>query len=680
MSESKLEKLKDKKIALVMPPAPSYGENFSWLDYPSLIFIENHLRKNGLKSNMIDLHFKFIMRMLNDKSIKEDANRTKAEMKELLKEKNLLKDKIEYYLHIFHHLNWLKKVNKEMDLNGVKNIYELAQKNPFLKDNSLYFLISDYDIFRKKHGLNNDRHFLEGIEEEFIKWLEKALEEIIEDKNLVKYDFIGITVPSLVHFPYAMLLSRLIKQKSDCVIVMGGPAIILTADEELKALQQKGFFDEFVKLGGEKQFLKILKERSDIEVDDKESSDLSTNINEQVLMYPTETQIKKKEAKLSINFGCYWNKCSFCDFCNLYDKFQIKKVDILIDEMEHLNKEYGMDSFMLNTESLVPEYAKKLSLKIIKRGLKIKWHPIFMRVDKKFTIEIFKTMKKSGCELSKTSIGVESFCNEALEFLNKPYKKEDIVLFFETARKAGLVFGQLNMIIDTPGTTLVESYEGVKIMKEYIDVLSDYACSRLHLTASSPICKDYKQNLITPIYEMEKNEEDYSKRFNFLNHCELYCNRISFKNSATIDKEMFKKLEMEYEKLYDYLHLFMHHPKLDRHKMIDFMDNKNMSFDLKLKMFDNMEILGSIKKSGDKHNQGFIVPKIDFFVTGSFLRGHKYIKHMKAGETHKFSEIIKHNIEEGVIDDNTQGVSNMIDFFAHLLSRHYFEDAEIIPL
>lgn len=680
MGNKHIQSSNKKKVALILAPCISTTYMIDWKEYPSTMFLSSYLQKNGIICDEVNFNSFLLNDRVEDAVLQEEFELTKKELKSLSKDGFIPDSEIDYYLTGFHYFKWLKRLKAAKVEKGAKLLDDLDTKGGLFKDDAFYFLVSKYDIFRRKCNLNNDKSIFEDIDPHFIKELESYFSKLLTQNSLAeKYNFYAISIPSILHYPYALILSKVIKQKNkDSYVCVGGPAVNLTDFSDLDWFRKQGYFDDYFVGNSEKKLLhkikELIKSENSILTDSTHYNpdsmpDINAPwvINEQILMFPPERQIQKKEAMLIVSQGCYWNKCSFCDYCHLYKSPQIKKINVLIDEMVYLDKSFGIKKFALNTESLPPEYAKELSEELMQRKLKYTWIPIFMRIDLNYTPKIFKLMKLAGCDSSNTTIGVESFCDDELKFLNKPYRRKEILLFFENAKKAGISFGQINFISDAPGVTFKESMEGIGIMKKNISLFRDLACSNFSLTSTSNLMKKGGHDLLI-IDNSKKPKKEYIRKFDSINHCKLYCNVVSFINKSGMTREEQEKVEQEYEVLFTLYKVFDNYPSLDRVSFVKFSDGNLGDMDLFLKTSKDMITV-------ETNSRSLKVPNEGFFINTFFLKNFDRIRFIEPGKEYSFSEIVHENLSNGnMTKDQIYELRNFIIF---LLSKKYFVAARL---
>lgn len=181
--------------------------------------------------------------------------------------------------------------------------------------------------------------------------------------------------------------------------------------------------------------------------------------------------------------GCPY-RCIFCSRVAVSDKVRHRTASKVVDEIELLMEQYGINSFVFLDDTFTLKRAHTLELcrEIIARGLKIKWscNTRANTVDR----DLLAHMKEAGCQL--ILIGVESgderFRNEVV---NKKITNQDISRMRQWCRELKIPLG-CYLMLGFPGETMEEIGKTVRFAKDYdMDLMSIhtttvYPGSRLH--------------------------------------------------------------------------------------------------------------------------------------------------------------------------------------------------------
>ena len=171
---------------------------------------------------------------------------------------------------------------------------------------------------------------------------------------------------------------------------------------------------------------------------------------------------------------CWWGKCSFCAWPQLYPKFRVRSVENVLNEIGMLIEKYNVKEIFDDSGTLMTgKWLEDLCNGLIDRGYnkKIKYS-CNMRFGA-LKLEDYQLMKKAGFRLLK--FGLESGNQKTLDRLEKGVKINDIIEGCRLAKKAGLTV-HLTMITGFPFETEDESLNTYNLtknlmLKGYADIL-----------------------------------------------------------------------------------------------------------------------------------------------------------------------------------------------------------------
>lgn len=135
---------------------------------------------------------------------------------------------------------------------------------------------------------------------------------------------------------------------------------------------------------------------------------------------------------------CPWNKCTFCSWTTIYNKYRTRSVDNLLNEIGFLIERYGVkeifdDSGTFPGGNWLIEFCEGM----ISRGFNKKiLFSCNMRFDYLKDPDIPKLMKRAG--FRKIKSGLESANQKTLERINKGIEVQDIIEGCKNASKAGI--------------------------------------------------------------------------------------------------------------------------------------------------------------------------------------------------------------------------------------------------
>ncbi len=323
--------------------------------------------------------------------------------------------------------------------------------------------------------------------------------EFAEEEELSQYDYIGISVPDLSQLIPAFTLSRILKSKTRAKICIGGNYITQNKADFMRHSEIFGEYVDFLSVGdGEISIIELaeylsgkrksLSEVSNIVFSDESGNAVFTfeskkldfkDISYLDLDNVDFSQYFSPEPVLPVQLskGCYWGKCSFCDYYYGQQCFDIKKTEDVINELRYYNEKYGIRRFSVIDEAVPPKYYIKLSEAIIESGLDITYYS-FARLEDDFTPDALKTMYRSGARILLW--GYEAYSERVLNMMNKGINadiREDILKF---SHDAG-IWNNVLFIIGYPTETREEVNKTLDFVRSNRDFVNSTTPSNFSL-------------------------------------------------------------------------------------------------------------------------------------------------------------------------------------------------------
>lgn len=296
----------------------------------------------------------------------------------------------------------------------------------------------------------------------------KDIPEIIKKERPTIVGISGIITAKAYMY---MVLAKILKDiDPGIIIIVGGLHFTLTPEESLKICRQ---IDYIVIGEGELTFLELIKaieknrKKSDMVdirgiayLDDEGNyiqtpprpliEDLDVLPMPAYHLLPMDKYVFPMLGKNTITCvfsrGCLY-RCIFCAesavWKGTYRERSAKKV---VDELELLMKKYKKEGFYIGDDSFLLNRQRNLDFlnEMEKRKLNGKFR-IFSRVDHIImNRDLLERFKKIG--LTAIFVGVESFSQDTLDYMNKRQKVDDIKLMAKYVKKAGIPVLITNLI------------------------------------------------------------------------------------------------------------------------------------------------------------------------------------------------------------------------------------------
>ena len=181
---------------------------------------------------------------------------------------------------------------------------------------------------------------------------------------------------------------------------------------------------------------------------------------------PTTFGMRAPATTFITSRGCP-QSCVFCTIKTVWDdmNFRSRSPKNVVDELEHLNKEYGIEEFywMDDAAGTSKKRLTEICDEIIERKLDIKWTTPNGIAHWYLDEKVLDKMKTAGCY--RVTFGMESGNLETRKYIGKPFSLEQATKMLAHANKIGL-WTICTFIIGFP----VEDEESI------MDTI-DYACS-----------------------------------------------------------------------------------------------------------------------------------------------------------------------------------------------------------
>jgi anaerobic magnesium-protoporphyrin IX monomethyl ester cyclase len=287
---------------------------------------------------------------------------------------------------------------------------------------------------------------------------------------------VAVTSATLTYKSALKIVKMSKEVNPECLTIMGGSHVTFW-DE--KALQECPELDIVVRKEGENTLLEIVQKlEAGKSFDD--TIGITCRKNSQIIRNPDRPYIENldelpfpaihlwplecfKYVPVITGRGCAYG-CKYCSCPRIGGrKYRVRSVKKVVDEIEYLNKEFGVKrfTFLDDTFTFIQSRAKEICNEIINRKLRIQWD-CNNRVDS-VTKELLLKMKEAGC--TDVWFGVESGSQLIINAMDKGFTIEQTIKAFKWAKEAGLtVFA--HTILGFPGETRETAWETIKLIEK----------------------------------------------------------------------------------------------------------------------------------------------------------------------------------------------------------------------
>jgi anaerobic magnesium-protoporphyrin IX monomethyl ester cyclase len=318
----------------------------------------------------------------------------------------------------------------------------------------------------------------------FLPYFNDLFAECIRNKS---WDFIGLSVNYTSQLPFAIWMSKYIRSLSPSSIISVGGTEISDIFKQLRDpnLIWQVFPDcDVIMVGeGETALVKILQaiQRKEHLPGDHSGVLLRGDVVKSTKPVVYEDVPNLPETKYDIwnwsqywspepvvlyspTRGCYWNKCTFCDYGLNTDTptspSRERPVDKVVDELAVISKFSRTIYFAVDAMS--PLYLKKLAKALIEKDVNIRWSAE-LRLERSLKRELAYDLKKAGCVC--ISFGYESGNQRILDLINKGVQLKEVPQILRQLSEAN-IGAQMMGFVGFPGETLAEALETFQFLKE----------------------------------------------------------------------------------------------------------------------------------------------------------------------------------------------------------------------
>jgi anaerobic magnesium-protoporphyrin IX monomethyl ester cyclase len=445
------------KITLIHPPLDD-----PTLPYHSTAYLAGHLHHNGFKDvAMRDLNVEFVNYCITEPAVNffyEESERRLADFRSMAG-MNLLQQ--EEYLDL-----WRQRRIEAGDLAIAAR--QLRARESFL-DYSTY--LKSVDLINRYFGFLGSLAFpsaignlrqlcmarfsIYSLQDLFNQTLSDKLcfplqpffqEKIAADPEIAQSDCLGISIVYDHQMSYALWLARNLRQRwPEKRIVLGGTSI----SQFYKYMKNKNdlsrFFsvcDAIVVGEGETAICEIANTTGDLGQRPIPNT-ITYDAHRDVVRLPERIHYENVPAlgaprydhpwelylspARGVNYsptrGCYWNRCTFCDYGLNTDRptspWRERKIDQVVADLRTATERDRIEYVYFAVDVMAPGYVERLSDSMLQSEIKVKW-AAELRMEKIFSPDRCQKMAQSGCVC--ISFGMESGNQRILDLIDKGTK------------------------------------------------------------------------------------------------------------------------------------------------------------------------------------------------------------------------------------------------------------------
>jgi len=327
---------------------------------------------------------------------------------------------------------------------------------------------------------------------------EEMLHQDIERDILVQLDkiapdIVGISVAFSEQLPNAVRLARFLRsQRPGLRIIVGGSQINLLVEEQVRGLDESNLFDCIVLGNGETMISDVVRSlrESPMRLGIIRSGPItSDDLDELPRPAFCDTTLYFRPLILPVlaQKGCYWGKCTFCDYIRLADlggrRYVSRHHEVVLQEIQDLHETFAPESIQLVSDAVPPAWYQRLAIVAIEQRVKLNTTSYMMH-SPALSRQDFDHLAKAG--VKSIVFGTESTNARLLALMKKHATPNVVVRNIRDARRAG-IYTVVNAIIDFPTTTYEEALDVLHDFRRLMPFMDVFNPTLFDLTAGTEI-------------------------------------------------------------------------------------------------------------------------------------------------------------------------------------------------
>lgn len=511
----------------------------------STLLIKGYLNENNISSKQVDLSNEFLKKCINSHYI---SNKFKDYYNSLNKDNKYVIKNIDKTVNILKsskaNTTEITTANEELlkYLNIYANCFYINWTHRGLDFNLKISTIDDVIKFSKSK--NN-----------------KIFDCVFQPLELKDNDIHYLSIQFPFQLPYALRFAKKIKNKSSqSKVILGGDYITHIIKNTSELMTKCEDIDAIVLFGEHRYLLNLIEyfynnhSNAISNTIIRENGKIVNNKKTKCTQYAKDQYIPSfddlnldnylsnlKLVSLTLNYGCYHSKCTFCSRYFYYNGYATYNLDRIFELIKKLYYEQSIEAIYFVDECVPPSTLIKLAKYLLDNDIKIKWM-VETRIDKELVNpSIAKLLYDSGCR--EISFGIESYNKKILKDMNKQIDLKTAKQVMKSFFEAGITVSATFMI-GYPTENIFNILKTLLFIKnfKYIDT---FGLGIFNYMRNSKIVNDSKLNEevdLNLIYR--KNNDNYN----------FYHSIISkFNNSKKIKKFSIFRNKVLYRSQYLFL-------------------------------------------------------------------------------------------------------------------------------
>ena len=340
------------------------------------------------------------------------------------------------------------------------------------------------------------------------------------------YDIICVSLTDVSQLVAVFTLMKLLKAHTNATVVLGGNYATQISQNIIQYPQIFGQYFDYLSIGNGETALPILCKALDhqceietvpnlIYYSEKYNKIMDTGFScapfrMDALAFPDYTGYDFDDYftpeilfPIELSKGCYWGKCTFCDYAYGQQEYSPKAIERIIRELKYFAERFGATKFVFVDECIPPAFYNALADAIIEAGLKIHYYS-FARLEKGYTKEVLQNLYKSGARLLLW--GYEAQSERVMKLMNKGIDIKNRLQILRDSRGAGIWNNGL-FIFGYPTETMEEMQMTMDFVNAHRWEIPSCSFTDFKLKKHSILSEEVGKN---GVYSLESNGDFFS--------------------------------------------------------------------------------------------------------------------------------------------------------------------------
>ncbi len=363
----------------------------------------------------------------------------------------------------------------------------------------------DFLYYQNASPVDSSRYLLQGARDlrQHNLFLDIFQRGIVSDIVRERPDIVGISIPTMGQMLAGMTLAHLIKQSGlDCHITAGGPHISMLREQIPQAPVLFDLIDSAVIFDGEIPLLRLA-EALDGDAKLENVPNLIYKASDQIHVNPVHTHPDATTMLLPdfdglpldrylapdlvlplvTAHGCYHGLCAFCNVGYGAGKgFSPLMVEQLVDQINALQKKYGVRHIFFTDEAIPPRTMRGLAARLAEQGSPVNWCSC-ARLERVISAELLQSMARGGCRM--LFYGLETASERMIQHMVKGTRLETMSRVLKEGTQAG-IWNHTFFFFGFPTETMEDAQETVNFLYAHQDSVHSAGFGAFVLERYSP--------------------------------------------------------------------------------------------------------------------------------------------------------------------------------------------------